>query len=114
MDMTIEEAIQWFEERENHWFFVNSMGAFRHALTALRAQQEAEKNEPLTYAEFSNEVRIHKDGWLWCVDLSGEGAHGWRKNENLNKYANITNYGKTWLAYRRPPVEEGKDHDRTA
>lgn len=76
------------------------------AIAALRAQQEAERNEPLTYEEFSNEVSIHKDGWLWCVDLSGEGAHGWRKNENLSKYANITNYGKTWLAYRRPPVVE--------
>jgi hypothetical protein len=59
------------------------------------------ENSPLTLDEFSHECDLvrsdRKERWLWCVERA---ECGWYKVSELSKYANIANYGKTWLAYR--------------
>lgn len=83
--------------------------ALEMAISALRAQQEAEKNEPLTLDELRE-----MDGepvWVDCIDSKGYGC--WMlvdvPNECLNNRvycAVFEDYGESWLAYRRK-LEEG-------
>lgn len=61
-------------------------------------------NKPLTLEEFERECDLQrksgKERWLWCVD---EMEEAWYRVSGLSKFANITNYGKTWLAYAHKP-----------
>lgn len=84
------------------------------AIAALRAQQEAEKNDPLT----ADELREMEGKPIWrkdlvlqermasCVVLGHYGTHleyaGWTDGT----HDMLRDYGKTWLAYRRPPEKE--------
>lgn len=90
---------------------------------ALRAQREAEKNEPLTLEE----LQKTSGRWAWIVtNCDEEVIYGWalvggdrawavRFANTFRGYAVLTflfdNYGGSefpqWLAYRRPPVGEG-------
>lgn len=96
-------------------------GAFDKAVelacAALRAQAEAEKNEPLTLEDI-----LAMDGQpVWCTENGSVcPAQSWGIVSNLNdivpgsgfciigaKFAFLQDkYGKSWLAYRRKPKEK--------
>ena len=125
--MTIEEAIKELEDGE--WFEayctlpsrdVPDNEVFCHALdmaiAALRAQQEAEKNEPLVLDELRQMdgepvYVVPKEDWY--------GRREWaivdRKAclcRSPASYYFFENYWNLWLAYRRPPArEEGPNAD---
>lgn len=110
--MTIERAIQILDpEHREHYDSIETVNeACRMGMAALRAQQEAEKNEPLEMDE------------LWGMDgdtdkiqiLMLKGAGEWKNVDAANGSAllfgigglRFEDYGKTWFAYRRPPEEE--------
>ncbi len=98
------------------------ISAYRTAINILRAQQEAEKNEPLTLndlrqmAERCEGVYIaHTDGTdvfrgrKYCAAVLDTAlAFGSMKTHVQAIYGDkLTvwedDYGKTWVAYRRPP-----------
>lgn len=123
--MTVEEAIKYAEkkklrleeeiERPDSAYGAYAMHSTElefvsMALSALRAQQELESNEPLTVDELremdGEPVYIHSDTF--------PGDCGWR----VVKKASVldiqftdgdcflfTFYGKSWIAYRRKPQE---------
>ena len=103
--MTYEDAIKTLEVAiaEVEWEYpMEYAAALDMAIKALQAQQEAEKNEPLTL----DELREMDGVPVWLVNQNGgrwvimSGVHLWDNRKNAE-------YGKTWLAYRRPP-KEGK------
>ena len=76
------------------------------ALAALRAQQEAEKNEPLTREELrqmdGQPVFIEHDifpkfNHVWVI---------WSNQVSDDNQDGLEGYGDFWRAYRRPPVKE--------
>ena len=92
------------------------LDAINMAQDALRAQQEAEKNDPLTVEELREMKntpvfvvpleRVPKDEWSeWCVmNYAGNIAH---IPGVEYMWWDVDNYGKEWLAYRRQPSKEG-------
>lgn len=70
------------------------------AISALRAQQKATNNAPLTL----DELRKMDGEPVWCVSLGASlfRGNGWYIGAN-NWY--MDEYGKTWLAYSRKPEE---------
>lgn len=82
--------------------------AFETVMDILRAQQKAEKNEPLTLDEVRELGREpvyivslgedFDDGWQLCVGVEGGYAHFLMFYHLLH----LNHYGKTRLAYRRP------------
>lgn len=86
---------------EAQWIKVLEM-----AISALRAQQEAEKNEPLTLDELRE-----MDGepvWMVCLTAPDLSCWGFHDEDGVCGYcANFSDddYGKTWLAYCRKPEE---------
>lgn len=91
------------------------------AISALRTQQEAEKNDPLTPEELQSMyeqpiyvVPIEVDAdWKphWCIykgESNGFKAHATAKSlskRGVMYFIYESDYEKTWLAYRRPPNE---------
>ncbi len=117
--MTTEEAIRTLElaisevERE---YPMNYAAAINKAILALRAQAEAEKNEPLTLEELwkmdGEPVWIQpkeKNRGIWafvdtCCGLVR--IFGTRDRERtFGICRHFDTYGRTWLAYRRKPKE---------
>lgn len=124
--MTIEDAILELESMKRLYAYVRKNDgekeAVEMAIASLRAQQEAEKNDPLTLDELREMdgepvwvIRgLGKDRWWIANDLTngyravfssdpyyprtsyygmkGDGAHG------LDRFG--------WIAYRRPPEKE--------
>ena len=114
-DMSIDEAIKKLDEVRNFWIvprhgegdnYLVARKAIDMAIDALREKHEGEKNEPFTKEELQEELDNRRNGWLWCVDLSDENHTGWYWNANLYRFSNLAAYGKTWLAYRKPPKED--------
>ncbi len=82
------------------------------AVAALRAQQEVEKNEPLTLEELmqmdgepvwvSNSKIMHIDGFCdeWAIVSCNR-----QDVESIGTIYHFENYGRTWLAYRYKPKE---------
>ena len=89
---------------------IDAVFANEDEATAAWNRRAQPANEPLTLEQLRDELS-HSDRWLWGEDLSGDGESGWYKCEYLSKWANITNYGKTWVAYARQP--EGSENDAT-
>ena len=94
--------------------------AHRVAISALRAQQEQERNAPLTLDEL-RQMPIRD--WVWIDVLHSKEAvssyyrkyDGYKKDEifwcgypGLGFRFFYEDYGKTWLAYSQKP-EEGTD-----
>ncbi len=118
--MTTEEAIAWFEMGKRGLTMPGANAMYEKAIAALRAQQEAEKNEPLTL----DELRNMNGEPVWCVDGSGDETWGlvdmscghvdvidhdsgsWR-----GEFYNMRGDGKNglhrlgWIAYRHKPKE---------
>lgn len=116
--MTKEKAIKWLNAIEEKYIHGGDEGsdearreAIGMAIDALQAQQETEKNEPLTMAEL-----LKMDGepvYLRSDDYPGD--CGWYvikavdKDEVIFTDGNIflmSEYGTLWLAYRRKPEEK--------
>lgn len=104
--MTTEQAIEQFERVRNKTLALpGRIELIDAALSALYAQQEREKNEPLTLEE------LQRMGGqpIYVVDL--QSAESFWALINVERkiafdYIRIrlfTCYGSKWLAYRRPP-----------
>lgn len=114
--MTREEAIRRIKDHIK----VHHIGEYPHiriaealnmAIAALRAQQEAEKNEPLTLDELremdgepvlleTGEVSIREQliaAWEILIDHDEDCFFFTRRKKGFS----AKNYGLTWLAYRR-------------
>ena len=85
--------------------------ACRMAISALRAQQAAEKNEPLTLEELRE--MIGEPVWVQSPGIPEYGR--WAIVEGVGEDSlflrddfTCREYGKIWLAYRRKPEEGTK------
>ncbi len=120
--MTTEEKIHVFEHSKlvsDNFTQEAVAAAYVEALAALRAQAEAEKNEPLTL----DELREILGG---LPEITGEpifvlyenGARQWHLLKEIGQYVIgeyvfwedhkidlVDDYGRTWIAYRRKPEE---------
>lgn len=125
--MTIEKAIKDTEEilaLKKNGAFCGMPGEddtyFETVLSALRAQQVAGKNEPLTEAELAQMVgqpiwimptanapdRLDWDP-AWVI-MREDYVFVYSKSHESRAYIRfVKDYGKTWIAYRNPP--EGDD-----
>lgn len=123
--MTIEEAIKTIELAiaEVEWVYpIDYAAAFDVAISALRAQQELERNEPLTVDELREMAK--EPVWTVGVSYTRDGTFSmWDIIESVNEngihfgysdeYVEWWNYGLKnmdgnllgWLAYRRKPQE---------
>lgn len=85
--------------------------AMTMAISALRAQQDVEKNDPMTLDELRDMNRQHvwikqKDGFITgaVIDIVLDRVIAiWATGRDGIEIER--EYGKTWLAYRRPPNE---------
>ena len=78
--------------------------AMRMAIGALRAKQDAEKNDPLTLDELRE-----MDGQPVWVDDWIEPYSGWELSEDASDYfegRDVKKYGSAWVAYRRQPKDD--------
>ena len=86
----------------------NLRKALNMAIASLRAQQKAEKNEPLT----TEELRGMAEQPYYHVSLqNGQTNHWVILPEHVAKAIEDYHYGEYWLAYRFPPKEahDGSD-----
>ena len=135
--MTIEEAIinledgiYWLKNNEEPELLkrIRFSEALEIAISVLRAQQETEKNKPLTRKELQE-----MDGRpIWIMPISGKTAATLDEVDNTDwmsqwaiRYSDPVfvssirqegrlyglfdkNYGKVWIAYHRPPERNEK------
>ncbi len=113
--LEIEEVIERLESHTQYYIPVNDLDAFEVALAALRAQQEAERNELLTLEQIKE-----MDGlpvWIEFIpDSDGEQLKFWAlvsvdQDDGevflLNSIGGSSAYEEVWsdiqAIYRRPP-----------
>lgn len=107
--MTREEAIRRIKDHIK----VHHIGEYPHiriaealnmAIAAIRAQQEAEKNEPLTL----DELREMEGEPYWHVSLQSDLLqHHWAiLPSEVAKCPQDYFYSERWLAYRHKPKED--------
>ncbi len=122
--MSIEEAIRrihevlssdyHYDETIGYQLTSDDFDWLNMAIAALRAQQEVEKNEPLTLEELQEMdgepvwlEEVGHDGygeWDICYGVTGLGGEDplvWFSSDFLS----VKNYGVTWIAYRRKMKE---------
>ncbi len=109
--MTREEAIHIYENSRltSEYFTKEGLtAAYVAGLAALRAQQEAEKNEPLTL----DELREMGGEPVWVMCLYNKNRSGWCLVDSDGDVYNDCysfyddSYGEAWLAYRRKQEED--------
>lgn len=108
-EMTVDEAIKYLTPIAESASLPNYVTALTMAVSALRAKQEDEKNDPLTLEE----LRQIDGQPVWVTSTNNGRGRSWalvdRKYEVCREVhgglAVFERYGKTWLAYRRPPGE---------
>lgn len=127
--MTIEEAIKTIEHavaEVQQEYRMDFAAAFDVAISALRAQQELESNEPLTVDELREMAK--EPVWTVGVSYTRDGTFSmWDIIESVNEngihfgysdeYVEWWSYGLKkmdgnllgWLAYRRKPKEGDLD-----
>ncbi len=124
-EITTADAIAWFEKRKAGITMSGANAMYDKAIAALRAQMEAEKDDPLRLEELREMVQkcegiyvAHVDGspvfrdqthGAAVLDISP--AFGSAVRHVYAIYGNRLTfwedeYGKTWLAYRRRPPED--------
>lgn len=116
--MTIEKAIQELESMKRLYAHVRKNDgeweAVEMAISALFAQQEVEKNEPLTYEDLqkmdgepvwlsANHMELCCD--IVCIDSDHDWPIVYFRNARNGAFQR-NGYGKTWIAYRHPPKEK--------
>ncbi len=116
-EITTADAIEWFERRKAQITMSGAISMYDKAIAALRAQAEAERNEPLTL----DELRLMDGEPVWIVEAPDWGH--WELSEDAEDYLADRDedfygirhddpdgkYGLHalgWLAYRRKPKEE--------
>lgn len=121
--MNRQEVIEWLEgwlydycdalevEEEFTPYIVENI------IDLLRAQEEAEKNEPVTLDELRQMdgepvwVTVEDDRPMpFMVDTKNPCQIMRDPRHGALSVLDIADYGKTWLAYRRKP-KEGKAHE---
>ena len=92
-----KELIAWLENRAQ----CPMSGAARMYKLALDAIREQPANEPLTLDDLS---KLSNTDWVWVVfpELASDES-GWYRAKRLYDTYSKSHYGKTWIAYRRPP-----------
>lgn len=104
--MTVKEAIKILENISNcNYNIWSTREAIKMAITALSAQQDAEKNNQLTYEEL-----LKMDGkpvWIvgeridpcWdIVAVNRDRDYVYFRHKNMGMFQE-NGYGKTWFAY---------------
>ncbi len=66
-------------------------------------RRAAPENKALTLEELTSTIENEPNGWLWLEALTDSRESLYQRNEITYRWSNITNYGKTWLAYARRP-----------
>lgn len=69
----------------------------------LVIRRAAPENKPLTLEQLESTIESHPKEWLWLEDLTDSESSAYQRNDRTYRWSNITNYGKTWLAYARKP-----------
>lgn len=113
--MTIEKAVELMElytaPGRRYLYTTEFVEAHEMAITALRAQQNTEKNDPLTAEEIDVCRKSHVP--IWAVVTGAKGIPcGWAltgtraaaKQDFCNTTLWYDIYGAEWIAYRRPPT----------
>ncbi len=107
--MNRQEAIKWYETKLHVNETLGMLGpqneAAGLALAALRTQEEAEKNEPLTLEEIKREKYV----WLEPMkDWAKVVAYGllYYGTEGYTKWSDLDGLGRLFFAYRHKPKEE--------
>ena len=80
------------------------------AITAICAKQETEKNDPLTLEDLRGMVNnpiyvvftYGKSAWWEIIAKADEDIISFRSGG----WEMFADYGRTWIAYRRPPGKE--------
>lgn len=117
--MRTEEAIQELryplKRRDNPQDRDKFLDAIDMALSALRAQQETERNEPLTLAEAQLLIQNQEPVWRSGLTLRDASSKWKIARFCTGEYVSwqdgtsdrFENYGISWLAYSRRTVGEG-------
>ncbi len=111
-----KEAIAHFEYGIKHDIYSESVASYvKAAVTALRAQREVEKDDPLTL----DELRKLDGEPVWLMSLGEDFEDGWyiiTKADRIQLHClqlyvmlYYTHYGTTWIAYRHKPKEESNN-----
>lgn len=69
-------------------------------------RRPAPENKPLTLEQLRQTIEYDPKGWLWLEDLTDGENSTYQRNDKTFRWSNLTNYGKTWLAYARKPEQE--------
>lgn len=116
--MTIEEATKYLQKVYANTKNSSYASALAFAISALRAQQEAEKNEPLMLEELREmhgepvwRVQSGHNGRWVLVDVfwKSKGVVYLTNTHRRSEQADIAMNEGVKL-YRRPPTEEGECH----
>lgn len=113
--MTIKEATKYLQKVYANAKNSSYASALAFAISAIRAKQEAEKNDPLTLEN----LRGMDGAPLWFVSIADgfsawgivrivEMKHTWfvAVAGAERAFGDKDSYGKTWLAYCHPPTEK--------
>ena len=113
--MTREEAISIIERvkhTESKWPGTeDTLEALDMAIAALRSQQQAEANKPLTLDELRQMegepawVARGECGWWRILDIIYKSGHEEFVLFDDGSSDPLADYGKDWLAYRNRPEE---------
>lgn len=91
-----------------------ALANYGHLIKLTKEQAEAIKEYELALSQPSNEPLTLEElremsytDWVWVVfpELPSE-ENGWVRASQLYRRYSHEHYGKTWLAYRRPPEGE--------
>ncbi len=117
MIMAFEQADMRKSQDPQGYRFGELANAYALSIAALRAQQEAEKNEPLTLEELREidgepvwvtELSIGIGYWALIMDDATYDGLYLTRATKFSDYGSYALYGKTWLAYRHKPKEGTK------
>lgn len=111
VSMQVSEASEWAHKYlAEKWNNRPGEDEWERMYTNLAIEQSHEiwagaapENKPLTLEELRSAIENKPNGWLWLEALTDSRESLYQRNEITYRWSNITNYGKTWLAYARKP-----------
>jgi uncharacterized protein (AIM24 family) len=120
MNITLEQATAWFANRLKDTPMPGARAMFEIAASAIREKAEREDPKPLTIEELlqmeGEQVWLNRSaplaftGWAEVnISISKENIWFWRFGNEAAILTKLSDYGKTWLAYRHKPKEVQKD-----
>lgn len=118
MNITLEQAAAWFADRAKNTPMPGARAMFEIAAAALREKAERDDPQPLTLEEllqmegepvWLNRFDPSFTGWAEVnISISKENIWFWRFGNEAAILTKLSDYGKTWLAYRHKPKEVQK------